>query len=642
MNERVRPSPIDGVWRFANRWMIVAFAWTIAGFALGVMRAAPYEFLDRGLPGVFVATVQKYLAPGIQNGLAIGFVFAALVAIARRLGGKPAIRISIAATPTLLLVVSYVFYQRVTLEGGWMLNVVNLTMAINSPSQLLDALVRLGMPVEPLAFRVVRIGLSGLLAIAFLVVAHVVRRPREAAPEYRRRARAWVAPVLFIAIVMIGGLLGRQATDPLPKDAPDIVLVSIDTLRADHLPIYGYERDTAPALTRLAADGVVVDQFISHAPWTLPSHASIFTGLMPHEHGATDWRYKIRDTVPVFTESLRQRSYRTGAFVNGVYVSDKFGFDRGFDVFRFDETTRAAENVRDAAKWLFSDPRPGFLFIHLFDTHHPYIPPSETYGHFGPPTPKLMDKQMLFSEFLDWAKVDPNYTSRATINRYDELILYVDQMLGRFFLRMKELGRYDNALIVVLSDHGEEFFDHGYWGHSNFLYEEMVRVPLIVKWPRGACAGARLVDAPVPARAIAKLILDTAAEPAERDQRLRCESDGAPKLLHDLVEMGPIISETQSMGPNRFAARTTNEKLIEPFMPGNPLDIRAMARPWEYFRLKDDPREIFNLYEPGVAPALEAAIDAAHRERETATGDLENIQLDRRTLERLKSLGYLN
>ncbi|MCL4233939.1 MAG: sulfatase-like hydrolase/transferase, partial [Deltaproteobacteria bacterium] len=291
---------------------------------------------------------------------------------------------------------------------------------------------------------------------------------------------------------------------------------------------------------------------------------------------------------------------------------------------------------------LFSDRRPGFLFIHLFDTHHPYIPPSETYGKFGPPTPKLMDPQMIFSEFLDWAKVDPHYTSRATINRYDELILYVDQMLGRFFLRMQELGRYDNALIIVLSDHGEEFFDHGYWGHSNFLYEEMVRVPLIVKWPKGACAGSRLVDAPIPARAIGKLILDMAGDPARRDELLRCEVDGVPKILHDLVETGPILSETQSMGPNRFSARTTTEKLIEPFMPGNPLDIRAMARPWEYFRLKEDPREIFNLYEPGGAPALEQAIETARRDRESATGDLENIQLDRRTMERLKSLGYLN
>lgn len=642
MSERDRPGPIDGIARFANRWMLAAFAWTIGGFALGVMRAAPYDYLDRGLPGVFVATVQKYLAPGIENGLAVGFALATLVAVARRLGGRPVVRVLIALAPTVLLIVSYVFYERVTLEGGRMFNIVNLTMTINSPADLLDALVRLGMEVEPLAFRVVRIGLAGLLALALLALGYVARRPRTAAAPPSAKARAWVAPVLLVAIVMIGGLLGRQATDPLPKNAPDIVLVSIDTLRADHLPVYGYERDTAPALTRLAADGVVVDQFISHAPWTLPAHASIFTGLMPHEHGATDWRYKIRDSVGIFPEALRQRSYRTGAFVNGVYVSDKFGFDRGFDVFRFDETTRAAENVRDAALWLFSDRRPGFLFIHLFDTHHPYIPPSETYGKFGPPTPKLMDPQMIFSEFLDWAKVDPHYTSRATINRYDELILYVDQMLGRFFLRMQELGRYDNALIIVLSDHGEEFFDHGYWGHSNFLYEEMVRVPLIVKWPKGACAGSRLVDAPIPARAIGKLILDMAGDPARRDELLRCEVDGVPKILHDLVETGPILSETQSMGPNRFSARTTTEKLIEPFMPGNPLDIRAMARPWEYFRLKEDPREIFNLYEPGGAPALEQAIETARRDRESATGDLENIQLDRRTMERLKSLGYLN
>ncbi len=622
--------------------MLVAFAWTIGGFVLGAMRAAPYDYLERGLPGVFVATVQKYLAPGIENGLALGLVFAVLAAVARRMGGRYVRRMAFAIAVTLVLIVSYALVASAPIEGGRLMGVINLVRTVKSPVDLLDAGVRLGMEVEPLAFRAVRIGLAGALALAILLVLHVMRKPAARPIAPIRPARAWVAPVLLVAIVMTGGLLGRQASDPLPVGAGDIVLISIDTLRADHLPVYGYERDTAPNLTALAADGVVVEQFISHAPWTLPSHASMFTGLLPHEHGATDWKHRIRDSVPMFTESLRQRSYRTGAFVSGVYVSDKFGFDRGFDVFRFDETARAVRSVRDAAKWLFSRRRPSFLFLHLFDTHHPYVPPPETYGRFGPATPKIVKAELSFAEFLDWARVDPEYSRRAAADRYDELILHVDQVLGRFFARMKELGRYDSALIVVLSDHGEEFFDHGYWGHSNYLYEEMIRVPLIVKWPFSACAGSRLADAPIPARAIAKLILDVAADPARREELLRCERDGAPKLLHDLVETGPILSETQSMGPNRFSARTTDEKLIEPFAPENLLGAGALARPWEYFRLKEDPREIFNLYEPEIAPALQEAIEAAKRERESAEGGREHIELDRRTVERLKSLGYLN
>lgn len=639
----VKEDASDAARRFVNVCLIVAFALAAIGFGLGASQGLRFEYPQRALPGVFLATIQKFLAPGIQNGFMIGLWAAVFYTLSRRWGGGVWLRLGLALIPVLLTAFAFSYYTRAALEGRKLINLVNILLTFKSATEALDFLVRLGMAAQPLYARFLRISGFALIGLLSMFVLQGIFGRRWARKDIRTVAAAslWPSAVSFLGIVALSILLGRSATDKLPPDAPDVILISIDTLRADHLPVYGYERDTAPNLSSLAADGVVVDPFISHAPWTLPSHASMFTGLLPHEHGAVDWQFSIPNHVGLFTENLKQRSYRTGGFVTAVYVSDAFGFDRGFDLFQFDDTKNATETVRDAARWLFADRRPSFLFIHLFDVHHPYAPPPSHMGLYGPPSPAITEPNLHFSKFLRWAETDPAYTAPTAINRYDELIAYVDTVLGYFFQALKAANRYDNTMIVVLSDHGEEFYDHGYWGHSNYLYEEMLRVPLIVKFPGGACAGSRLTDRPVPANTLPRLIMD-AVSAQTAAEALRCRPEGAPQLLWELGQTDPILSETQSEGPHRFSARAPHAKLIEPFQPFTPLRSSGKWRGWEYYRLDTDPREKTNLYAPGAAPELEEVLSDANRRLAEAATQTQSIELDEGTLERLRSLGYLN
>jgi len=647
--ESGRGLSLDSVLRFLNVWLVVAALFGIGGVVVGLGKAGPHQYMERDLPGVLLAMVQAQLGPVLANGLIFGLWLAIIATIARVLGGRHRLKLGILAAiwiiATPLLHLALMFF-----ETNGALFGARIIVRWAGAGQLLKSIISFGLEQEPLRFRATAITFFGIVSLILLVILHLVAKlfpgGKSAAWQSGKPSRIAV-PVSLVLILIFMTTLGRSATEMLPYDSPEIIFISIDTLRADHLSSYGYERNTSPNLDLLAKEGVLAEHFIAHAPWTLPSHASMFTGLLPYEHGAVEPLSSIDPKMTVFPELLKQKGYRTAAYVTGILVSQKFGFDSGFDVFSFKDSQDAATTTREAAGWFLAENAPSFLFLHLFDLHYPYKPPPELYTHFGPPTPFLnAEIGSDFGDFLRWANGAPEHAARSSIDRYDELILSVDFVLGRFFEMLRRAGRYDNAMIVVVSDHGEEFYEHGAWGHSQHLFDESIRVPLIVKFPRGACAGARLSDRSIPSKAIADLIMSVAGQTPEMNLRLSCGERGVPELLEELAATGPVFSETQfswiseHQGAHRFSARTTTHKLLEPYHP-NENAMEKFGHDWLLFDLANDPGEKNNIHTPEAAAALDKVIAEENEKFASRIEEGTTLRLDDETINRLRSLGYL-
>jgi len=279
-----------------------------------------------------------------------------------------------------------------------------------------------------------------------------------------------------------------------------IILISVDTLRADHLPIYGYKDVATPVVDSLAADGLTFDQAWAHSPQTLPSHASIFTGLLPFEHGVRDnMGFQLKPGTPTLASRLRDRGFASGGFVSAYVLRNETGVGQGFAVYDDklpsaspevaigDVQRDGADTVTAALSWLGAQTSSRFfLFLHLYEPHTPYTPPDR-FKRFKP---------------------------------YDGEIAYSDELIGRLLGALKARRLYDNALIVFLSDHGEGLGDHGEMEHGLFLYRETIRVPLVIKLPGNLRAGRRIM-APVQHIDLVPTILDLVRAPRDTNTRGR-------------------------------------------------------------------------------------------------------------------------
>jgi arylsulfatase A-like enzyme len=278
--------------------------------------------------------------------------------------------------------------------------------------------------------------------------------------------------------------------------APLVIVYLVDTLRADHTGPYGYTRDTTPELDAFAKDAVVFDQAIAAASWTKPSVASLFTSLPPGQHRVVQLRDRLDDSLLTLPEMLQARGYSTGAAIaNSVIYLPAANFHQGFDYFeglhgeedRPSKIVEAAPVVDRALAWL--DARrglPTFLYVHTMDPHVPYTPPPPFDMKFEPhPTPEHpgQDPRTDYKEPEDRERL---------VGQYDGEVAYGDREFGRFVRELKSRGLYDEALLVFLGDHGEEFEDHGKWLHGRSVFDELVRVPLVVKLPGHGIAGRRI------------------------------------------------------------------------------------------------------------------------------------------------------
>jgi arylsulfatase A-like enzyme len=298
-----------------------------------------------------------------------------------------------------------------------------------------------------------------------------------------------------------------------PVKKGDILLVVLDTARADHFSSYGYPRPTTPNLDRLAEEGVRFENGWAQSPWTLPAMATILTGRPPHAHGAgrtENGILPVRPEVATLAELMAAAGYRTSAFINVIWCGPRLsGLDRGFELYDFhtsDETNRGhrdASRTTDAAlAWLDTiDDDPSFMVIHYFDPHLTYDPPApyDTIFEEQPSAglPAGFGSAVEIFKIRDGSlQLDP-IQRRSLMARYDGELRYTDEQFARLRQGLERRGRWDDALVVVVADHGEEFWDHGGFEHGHSHFRELLRVPLIVKKPggtEGEVAGERVTQ----------------------------------------------------------------------------------------------------------------------------------------------------
>lgn len=461
----------------------------------------------------------------------------------------------------------------------------------------------------------------------------------------------------------------RPPIRPEPGVTPNVILVSIDSLRPDHLGCYGYERETSPHIDALAKEGALFESAIASSPWTLPSHMAIFTSLPDLVHGVDQNGLRLAVETPLLAHVLREAGYATAGFYSGPYLHPAFGFDRGFDEYTnctsypkaasapiSDVLTPSRETQiasmedvtgprihEEVSRWIEKREleKPFFLFIHYWDVHFDYTPPPPYDALFDPDYSGEADfGELEFNKGIHRG-MDPRDLQHL-IALYDGEIRWTDEWIGRLEGLLRKEGLLDRTLLVITSDHGEEFFEHGEKGHQKSLFDEVLRVPLILRLPGKVPPGIRSATQ-VRTLDIFPTILELAGvdlPPGPLGRSLvPLLAGGAGKARGDILP--PAFSEL-TMGPegrNFRSLRTRSWKLIRDLRTGNAsfYDLRVDPGEASPILAGEDPRAGEAAERLGkLARALEAL------EASLPKGPSGRIrELDPEVRERLRSLGYI-
>ncbi len=427
-------------------------------------------------------------------------------------------------------------------------------------------------------------------------------------------------------------LLGAACSAPEERVRANVLLVTLDTTRADRLGAYGHSRPTSPNLDVLSSEAILYERAYSTSSWTLPAHASLFTGKYPASHGARhdpEGPLVLADAVqaprsvrargispgePTLARILAGHGWATGAVVGGPWLLRVFGIGAGFGFYDDDGMQhrlgrRATEITDRAIGWLAGTEEPFLLFLNYFDPHAPYAPPPRFARSFLPPG------------------VSPDPTAlRQAPALYDGEIRYTDDELGRLFRWLRERGLWERTLVVVTADHGELLGERGDWGHERWLWEPLVHVPLLVK-PAGPGRPGRRETGPVSLVDVLPLVLRELGLPAPAG----VQGEAPPAVRRELLaEVNPIGNESDTGkwrarwdGSFKFLTSTLGERHL--------------------YDLALDPGEARNLVlrDAESAEAQAAALERAFASLPPPPADAAPVQVDDRTRELLRELGYL-
>jgi arylsulfatase A-like enzyme len=286
---------------------------------------------------------------------------------------------------------------------------------------------------------------------------------------------------LVIAAVLAVSAVAIFLLRPSRKEIRSVVLISIDTLRADHLGCYGYSRPTSPNIDAFARRGARFEYAISSSGWTVPAHMTMFTGLDPLAHGIGGYPHpgRQRPKTDTLAQILRRNDFVSGAFNGGGYLLPRFGFHLGFDQYKT-KGRHFLHNIKNARAWLRNiKDRRFFMFLHGYDVHKPYTPTPENGRLFAGDYGGTFSLSDLSPEKPRPSDADLHYA----VSQYDAEIRDVDDELGKLFAEWEESGLLDETLVILTSDHGDEFYEHGQVYHAHSLYDELLRVPLIIVGP---------------------------------------------------------------------------------------------------------------------------------------------------------------
>jgi arylsulfatase A-like enzyme len=493
----------------------------------------------------------------------------------------------------------------------------------------------------------VRWGIGFTFPALVLLVWVLARAFRKTASVGSLNLVLGVGAVGMSFVILIRFLAGAALNDDsqIPRDSsPNILLISIDTLRSDHLSSYGYPFETSPCLDALASEGTRFETVVAPSSWTVPSHITLLTALPPRMHQVISHQTRLSRKAVTLAEILHRAGYDTAAFVGSPTLRADYGYWQGFDL--YDDYTVATTNeeitsprlLRLTTDWLRQwtregRSRPFFLFLHLWDVHGDYTPPAPYDTLFDP------DYKGPVTGELDSPVVRKGMSEqdlRHLVALYDGEIRYVDQHLGDLFEFLKTENLFDTTVLAVTSDHGEEFLEHGNFRHHRTLYDEVVLVPLIIRYPPGVPAGceverqARLMDVAPTLLALAGIETGEAADlPGETPHRARSLvplMDGnSPEGQVDLPAFGDLDGVLHSL-------RTPFRKLI----------LNRLKGATEVFDLTTDPGERVNL---GIHDGSGEQILLDELERWLALAPDEELTVpvmpDQEQLDRLRALGYI-
>lgn len=452
-----------------------------------------------------------------------------------------------------------------------------------------------------------------------------------------------------------------------------VILVQLDTLRKDHLDVYGYERPTAPVLRALAGEGAIFQNAITQTSWTKAETPSILTSLYPTTHGVHQIPDRLPASATTIAEAYRQAGYATLSYSSVVFTGQFTNLHQGFEELHEGESTagragpRGAKTAREfvdrLVDWL-GDHRdvPFFVYLHFFDPHPPYEPNRPYDTLWADPKGReqyLKDQEalkktvtdafmalrgMATREEMTKAGVDPDAYLRYSKDWYDGSIRGMDTEIGRLVERLRDLGIADRSLIAFYADHGEEFHEHGRMWHGQSVYGELLRVPLIL-WAPGHVAGGVKIDEPVELVDVMPTLLDLSAIAAPAGMQ--------GQSMRPLLEKGagwkrrPPIAERQPMGGTDFPGAAESYAIMD----GNWKLIHNVVRPpgqpeFELFDFYQDPLDQKNvaLEHPDVVERLAKSLDAWHQMAKAAKlkPDSELTKgMTKEQLDQLRSLGYV-
>jgi len=466
-----------------------------------------------------------------------------------------------------------------------------------------------GLGIHPLAAVVLALGLASQLSRPLVTWGDGFVR-------LVRRTLPWMTAATIVTAVSMGAsesLAERRAMaglGPARDGATNVLLLILDTARAKSMSLYGAERLTTPNIDRLAQEGVVFDWAIAPTPWTLPSHATYFTGLWPHEHGA-DMATRLGDDFDTLAEVLSEQGYATGGFAaNMEFTLRTTGLDQGFHRYRDDSISlgrfvgslnfvrapliRARQLVgirkgmvrkhavdvnREFLDWLdgpADSNRPFFAFLNYFDVHAGYEPQAPFDTLFSP----AGDRYWIGDEWRVTESFGPTDLEELETS-YDEAMAYLDHHIGLLFEELVRRGRLDNTLVVITSDHGEHFGEHGLLSHQNSLYMPVMRVPMVVIDRQGRVPVGARIETPVALRDIAATILDLAELPT------RLPGESLARYWREDPPGEPILTQVDN-GFGRWSMRGV--------LYGGWNYVRNYGGdvPEELYGLGDDPDELLN------------------------------------------------
>jgi len=471
----------------------------------------------------------------------------------------------------------------------------------------------------------------------------------------KRTTKAFILIILVFIIALISLLvvmrkqLGNGLVDGTllsRKSRPNIILITMDTTRRDHLSCYGYQRKTSKNLDNLAKEGVVFKSAISNSSWTYPSHASLMTGMYTISHGAYyDLKgsmgimdhavNRFSDSNKTLAEILRHNGYKTIGIIGGIWLKRQFGLNKGFEIYEDDvydlEGLKAEQIHQLVHKYINrSTPSPFFLFVNYFDPHTPYSAPEPFDSMFS--SQSLNEIGFSEKDINKFRKKPDQKDLEIVLGKYDGEIAYMDFYMGKLFDLLKTLGMYDNSWIIVVADHGESFGEHSYMGHGGALYENLIHVPLIMKYPKGWRSDDNIEDR-LQLMDIMPTILDRLKIPIPRT----CQGQPIGNVSHKIIaELHRNRGDILSFG-KRF------DRDLRTIYEGPYKFIGSSDGKNELYDIVADPQENHNIVDDSLSLTGKFTKQLDEWYGEVPRAEKSSVEkMDKRTVEQLKALGYLN